>query len=39
MIQIVPATTEHIKAIQDVSAIAWPDAFIALLPKIILLPS
>lgn len=27
MIQIVPATTEHIKAIQEVSAIAWPNAF------------
>lgn len=27
MIQIVPATTEHINAIQGVSAIAWPDAF------------
>ena len=27
MIQIVPATTSHIKAIQEVSALAWPEAF------------
>ncbi len=27
MIQIVPATARHIKAIQEVSALAWPEAF------------
>ena len=27
MIQIVPATTSHIKALQEVSALAWPEAF------------